>query len=382
MKRKMHAGAGRFLFQRARELRSKCTHAEEILWGYLKAKPLGVKFRRQHPYSVYILDFYCHALRLAIEVDGNIHLKEDVKANDIIRQKLLEADGLQVLRFTNNDVEKHLECVIIKIEEFITMNINTNHQSLSESAAEFTPSGAGGARGIIFSAGLGTRFKPWTDHHPKALAPVNGKPLLQRNIEYLQQYGIKDVIVNVHHFADQIEEAVKANSGWGSNIVISDERDSVLETGGGLLHAKHLFKPGERFITCNADILTDLNINELLRFHEQEKPLISFAVSNRKTSRNLLFDEHNRLCGWRNNATGEERISVPKENLVAKAYDCVVIFEYEVFDHISFTGKFSLIDLYLDLAKTHKIVGFEHCNDRWVDVGKPESVDIAEAMFG
>ncbi len=381
MKQRMHAGAGKFLFQRARELRNRCTHAEEILWGYLKAKPLGIKFRRQHPYSVYILDFYCHALRLAIEVDGSIHLKEEVKAHDIIRQQLLEEDGLIVLRFTNNEVEKHLESVIEKIEEFITMSITKNNQSQSEIAAETTPLGEGGARGMIFCAGLGTRFKPWTDNHPKALAPVNGKPLLQRNIEYLQQYGIKDVIVNVHHFADQIEEAVDASEGWGSNIIISDERESVLETGGGLLHAKRLFKPGERFITCNADILTDLNINELLRFHEQEKPLISFAVSNRKTSRNLLFDENNRLCGWRNNATGEERISVPKENLVPKAYDCVVIFEYEVFDHINFKGKFSLIDLYLDLAKTHKIVGFEHSGDRWVDVGKPESVAVAEAMF-
>lgn len=246
---------------------------------------------------------------------------------------------------------------------------------------DYQPSTIDISQGMIFCAGLGTRFKPWTDSHPKALAPVNGKPLLQRNIEYLQQYGIKDVIVNVHHFADQIEDAVKVNSGWGSNIIISDERDSVLETGGGLLHAKKLFKPGERFITCNADILTDLDINALLRFHEQQQPLISFAVSNRKTSRNLLFDENNILCGWRNNATGEERISVSKENLVAKAYDCVVIFEYDVFDHINLTGKFSLIDLYLDLAKTHKISGFEHGGDRWVDVGKPESVAVAEAMF-
>ena len=234
---------------------------------------------------------------------------------------------------------------------------------------------------LIFCAGLGTRFKPWTDKHPKALAIINGKSLLQRNVEYLQQYGVKDIIVNVHHFADQIEEAIQKNEGWGSNIVISDERDTVLETGGGLLHAKQLFKPGKKFITCNADILTDLDISALLEFHKKEKALISFAVSDRKTSRNLLFDENNRLCGWRNNVTGEERISVPKDNLVAKAYDCVVIFEYEVFDLIKLSGKFSLIDLYLDLGKTQKIVGFNHTRDRWVDVGKPESVAVAEAMF-
>jgi len=387
MKRKMHAGAEKFIYQRARELRDKATHAEEILWGYLKTKPHGLKFRRQHPYSIYILDFYCHALKLVIEVDGSVHLKEEVKKNDMVRQRSLEGDGLQVLRFTNDDVEKNLEKVIIKIQEIIISNkMNTkdsNSIPQSGKAAGLSPLGVGGAHGsaLIFCAGLGTRFKPWTDKHPKALAVINGKSLLQRNIEYLQQYGIKDVIVNVHHFADQIEAAVKGNNGWGSNVTISDERDAVLETGGGLLHAKSLFKPGEKFITCNADILTDLDITKLLAFHEQEKPLISFAVSNRKTSRNLLFDENNVLCGWRNNTTGEERISVPKENLVAKAYDCVAVFEYEIFDLIRFSGKFSLIDLYLDLAKTHKIMGFDHSGDRWIDVGKPESVTAAEAMF-
>src|SRR5438105_8800615 len=102
---------------------------------------------------------------------------------------------------------------------------------------------------MIFCAGLGTRFKPWTDKHPKALALVNGKSLLQRNIEYLQQYGIREVIVNVHHFSEQIIDAVEKNKGWGSNVVISNESDLVLETGGGLLKAKPLLTRGERFIT-------------------------------------------------------------------------------------------------------------------------------------
>src|SRR6476619_2457841 len=165
-------------------------------------------------------------------------------------------------------------------------------------------------KAMIFAAGLGTRFKPWTDEHPKALAPVNGKSLLQRNIEYLQQYGIKNVIVNVHHFADQIIDVVKRNDGWGSDIVISDETTEVLETGGGLLKAKDLFKLGERFTTCNVDILTDLDIAKLIAFHERNKPLISFAVTDRKTSRYFLFDENDRLCGWRNRKTGEERIVI------------------------------------------------------------------------
>ncbi len=234
---------------------------------------------------------------------------------------------------------------------------------------------------MIFSAGLGTRFKPWTDKHPKALAMVNGKSLLQRNIEYLQQYGIKEVIVNVHHMAEQVEDAVVENDGWGSDLLISDEREELLDTGGGLLKAKELFNPGERFITCNVDILTDLDISQLLAFHQEKKALISFGVTNRKTSRNLLFDEQGRLCGWRNTTTGEERIAIPNNHLIEKAYSCVVVFDYAVFDLVPFTGKFSLIEVYLHLAAQHRIMGFDHSGDRWVDVGKPESVAIAASLF-
>jgi MurNAc alpha-1-phosphate uridylyltransferase len=239
----------------------------------------------------------------------------------------------------------------------------------------------GTANAMIFSAGLGTRFKPWTDKHPKALAPVNGKPLLQKNIEYLRSFGISNVIVNVHHFADQVEETIAKNEGWGSNIIISDERDKLLETGGGLLKAKNLFEPGKRFITCNVDILTDLDLNKLLSFHEQHSPLISFGVTDRQSSRYFLFDESNRLCGWRNTKTGEEKIPIDKPGLIEKAYSCVVVFEYGIFDLIPFTGKFSLVDVYLDLAAKHRILGYDHSGDRLVDVGKPESITVAEALF-
>jgi cyclase len=119
MERKMHAGAIKHLYQRARELRNKATHAEEILWGFLRTKPLGYKFRRQHPYSIYILDFYCHPLRLAVEVDGSIHDLDEVKQNDQQRQSLLENDGLTIIRFSNHQVEHEPEKVLKHIEEFI-----------------------------------------------------------------------------------------------------------------------------------------------------------------------------------------------------------------------------------------------------------------------
>jgi N-acetyl-alpha-D-muramate 1-phosphate uridylyltransferase len=235
-------------------------------------------------------------------------------------------------------------------------------------------------KAMIFSAGLGTRFKPWTDEHPKALAVINKKTLLQRAIEYLQQYKIWDVVVNVHHFASQIEEAIEQNKGWGSNIIISDERNEVLETGGGLLKAKE-FLQEDTFLTINVDILTDLNLKYFLSFHQQQEALISLAVSDRKTSRYLLFNKYNRLCGWRNKKTGEEKIVIHAPELIEKAYSGIAIFEPTIFDHINFSGKFSLIDLYLSLAKENKIADFDHSSDRFIDVGKPGSIALAEQMF-
>lgn len=235
-------------------------------------------------------------------------------------------------------------------------------------------------KAMIFSAGLGTRFKPWTDEHPKALATINGKSLLQRTIEYLQQYQIRDIVVNVHHFADQIEEAIKANNGWDSNVVISDERDEVLETGGGLMKAKDLLG-NETFLTINVDILADLNLKSFLVQHQQEKSLITLAVTDRPTSRYLLFNKYNRLCGWRNKKTGEEKIVIHAPELAEKAYSGIALFEPEVFKLIPFTGKFSLIDAYLFLATENKISSYDHNGGNLIDVGKPESVAAAEKLF-
>jgi N-acetyl-alpha-D-muramate 1-phosphate uridylyltransferase len=235
-------------------------------------------------------------------------------------------------------------------------------------------------KAMIFSAGLGTRFKPWTDQHPKALANVNGKSLLRRNIEYLQQYGINDVVVNVHHFPEQIRSAIEASGGWGSNVVISDESDALLDTGGGLLKARDLLKE-DSFLTINVDILTDVNLKYFLAYHQQQNALITLAVSERKTSRYLLFNKYNRLIGWRNTATGDEKIVIEAKDIIEKAYSGLAIFEPRVFELSGLKGKFSLIDVYLDLAPENKIAGFDHTGERLIDVGRPESVEKAEAMF-
>lgn len=243
-----------------------------------------------------------------------------------------------------------------------------------------TSRGSGGIQGMIFAAGLGTRFKPWTDKHPKALAVVNGKSLLQRNIEYLQQYGITNVVVNVHHFADQIINALEKNKGWGSHITISDETDMVLETGGGIKKAAPLFT-ADTIVVINVDILTDLNLSKLIAFHQQHNPISTIAITNRTTSRYFLFDQNDTLCGWRNTKTGEEKIARTSNEYIPKAFSGIHVMGKKLLSLIQREGKFSIVDTYLELAPLHTIKGYDHSGSRFIDVGKPDSVAAAELLF-
>ncbi len=234
---------------------------------------------------------------------------------------------------------------------------------------------------IIFAAGLGTRLKPWTDQHPKALAVVNGKPLLQRNIEYLQSFGINNIVINVHHFADQIFDFLEKNNNFHCAIQVSYEREDALETGGGLKYAEPLLKNAKRFLIINADILTNLNIDAMLQFHLQHNPLATLAVTRRSSSRVFLFNEQHQLCGWQNIKTGEERISISSASKIPMAFSGIHIVEQNIFSLIEETGKFSMVDLYLRLCKEQPIIGYDHSNDILVDVGKPEAIAMAEKYF-
>ena len=241
-----------------------------------------------------------------------------------------------------------------------------------------------GVRGMIFAAGLGTRLKPFTDRHPKALAPVNGKPLLQRNIEYFKSYGIREIVVNTHHFADQIEDFLNLNGNFDCRITLSHERGEPLETGGGLLHAApHLSDSELPFLVMNADILTNLDLAAIYSHHRERKPLVTLAVTRRKSSRNLLFDKRMVLSGWANDSTGERRIvrDPGDKPLEPFAFTCVHVVEPAIFPLIRQTGKFSIIDTYLDLAAEHRIEGYLHEHDCVVDVGRPESILEAERFF-
>jgi MurNAc alpha-1-phosphate uridylyltransferase len=237
-------------------------------------------------------------------------------------------------------------------------------------------------KAMILAAGVGSRLKPWTDLHPKALAIVNGKSLLQRNIEYLQQYGIRNVVVNVHHFAGQIIRAIEENRGWGSEITVSDESGQLLETGGGLLKAASYLREARPVLLMNVDVLTDLNMEAMIGYHQEKKPLATLATSTRETHRYFLFNSGNNLCGWRNIKTGEERTS---EHLngseTQKAFSGIHIIEPRIFDLVKQTGKFSMVDVYLDLMRQHTIKSFDHSESRFIDVGKPESVAKAEIIF-
>ncbi|MGI8582474.1 MAG: nucleotidyltransferase family protein [Chitinophagaceae bacterium] len=236
-------------------------------------------------------------------------------------------------------------------------------------------------KAMILAAGLGTRLKPFTDEHPKALATINGKSLLQRNIEYLASFGITYVIVNVHHFSEQITDLIKKNKGFGSNLTISDEKDEVLETGGGLMKARPFFQNNEPFVLMNVDILTDMDISKMMEQHNSSKVLATLAVTNRTTSRYFLFNELEALCGWRNIKTGDQKISRESPEYFQKAFSGIHIISPAIFPLIKMTGKFSMVDVYLQLCKTHTIMGFDHSTSKFIDVGKPESIAIAEEIF-
>jgi MurNAc alpha-1-phosphate uridylyltransferase len=236
-------------------------------------------------------------------------------------------------------------------------------------------------KAMIFAAGLGTRLKPFTDNHPKALAIVNNKPLLQRNIEYLKGYGINEFVINVHHFPDQIIDFLKEHNNFGCKVYISNETDALLETGGGLKKASDYLKGNTPFLVMNVDMLTNLAVDKMIAFHNAGKALATLAVKKRETTRYFLFNDKDELCGWQNTKTGEEKIKRKESDLSPKAFSGIHIIEPEIFDLIKQEGKFSMVDVYLDLCSKHTIKGFDHTNDILLDVGKPESIQQAETLF-
>lgn len=239
-------------------------------------------------------------------------------------------------------------------------------------------------KAMIFAAGLGTRLKPLTDTLPKALVPVAGKPLLEHVILKLKDAGFNEIIINVHHFPDQIVDFLKKRHNFGIRIEISDEREVLLETGGGIRKASWFFDDGKPFLVHNVDILSNIDLKALYSQHLRTNSLATLAVSQRNTFRYLLFNDDLQLKGWINEKTGEVKPAILKkpENYQKLAFSGIQVLSPSVFDKMQpFGNKFPVMDFYLSSMMTEVISGFVPENYRMLDVGKIDILEEAENFF-
>lgn len=234
---------------------------------------------------------------------------------------------------------------------------------------------------FIFAAGLGTRLKPLTDTMPKALVPVGGKPLLYHVIEKLKSAGIKKIVINIHHFGEMIIEYVKENNNFGIEIVFSDERQMLLETGGAIKHAVDLLGD-EPFLIHNVDILSNVDIKALINAHTESNSAATLLVSKRNSTRALLFSSDGNLTAWTNKTTGEVKTpysDIEISNLNEFAFSGIHIFSPRLFKYFgAYPEKFSIIDFYLNTCKEEKIKAYTQTNLQLLDVGKLDSLEKAE----
>jgi Nucleoside-diphosphate-sugar pyrophosphorylase involved in lipopolysaccharide biosynthesis/translation initiation factor 2B, gamma/epsilon subunits (eIF-2Bgamma/eIF-2Bepsilon) len=236
-------------------------------------------------------------------------------------------------------------------------------------------------KAMIFAAGLGTRLKPITDNLPKALVPIAGKPLLEHVILKLKYAGFDEIIVNVHHFPDLIIDFLRTNNNFGIRIEVSDERDFLLDTGGGVSKTAWFFDDGQPFLVHNVDILSNVDLKALYDQHIQTNPLATLVVSKRDTFRYLLFDDNLRLNGWINEKTGETKpagISEP-DSYRKLAFSGIQVLSPAVFELMKgLEPKFPIMDFYLSNAKNQTINGFVPEDYKMLDVGKLNVLDEAE----
>ena len=242
-------------------------------------------------------------------------------------------------------------------------------------------------KAMIFAAGLGTRLRPLTNDRPKALVEVGGVAMLERVITRLKSHGITEIVINIHHFGEKIIEFIKENNNFGITIHISDERDLLLDTGGGILKAQQWLNGNEPIIIHNADILTDFDLHKMVEQHINSNADATLLVADRKTARYFYIGENNRLNGWTNISTGEVKpadyIALNTDKL--RAFGGVHIVSPSIFSELqnySTEPKFSITPFYIDRCKDLKIMGYTP-NEKyqWHDIGKIESIAIAEQEF-
>ena len=230
-----------------------------------------------------------------------------------------------------------------------------------------------GNKAMILAAGLGSRLKPYTEHKPKALLEWNGVPLLEHVILKLKEQGFDELIINVHHFAEQIIDFVKQKEQFGIRIEFSHEQGELLDTGGGIANASWFFdqKP---FLVYNVDIISDIDLEKLFEAHVNSKAIATLAVKERVTSRSLLMNHEGLLKGWRDNRTGETILVGDNEDqLIPIAFSAIHVMDPEVFKLFPDKKRFPIMPFYLDLARIRPINLYRHDQDSWSDMGKLES---------
>ena len=241
-------------------------------------------------------------------------------------------------------------------------------------------------KAMIFAAGLGTRLKPLTDHMPKALVPVAGRPMLEHVILKLKAAGFNELVINIHHFGEQILDCLRANQNFGLTIHISDERDCLLDTGGGIRKAEPFFRGNEPFLVHNVDILSDTDLKALYEYHRQSGNDATLLASRRKTVRYLLFDDEKRLCGWINKDTLQtkpEGFAYNPEHHHEYAFSGIHVISPSLFHYMDerWTGKFSIMDFYLQTCREARIRGRLTDTLSLIDIGKPETLTQAEEFL-
>ena len=235
-------------------------------------------------------------------------------------------------------------------------------------------------RAMILAAGLGTRLQPLTDNLPKALVKIRDKSLLEIAINNLVKNGFDKIIINVHHFAEQVIDFIGQNK-FDADITISDERDKLLDTGGGLKKASQFFNDGKPFLLYNVDIISNLNLKTLYQANIKSNSIATLIVRKRESSRYLLFNSENILCGWKNTKTGELISTCNIKLLDEFAFSGIHMINPKIFSLMPDEDVFSMIDLYLDIMRDNKIIAHIDSDSFWLDVGNTESLKIAEESF-
>ena len=236
-------------------------------------------------------------------------------------------------------------------------------------------------KAMIFAAGLGKRLGKMTETLPKALVDINGKTALQRAVEKCNSHGFSDIIVNIHHFADLVEKEILHLRELGFRISVSDERDLLLETGGGLYKARGFFD-NSPFLLYNVDIITDIDLSGFYRFHLESGGIATLAVRNREDNRFFLTDKYGLIRGWCNKSTGELKIPGKVEGDLSEiAFSGIHVVSSEIFSFME-PGIYSMTSLYLKIADISKIMTFVHNNGYWFDIGDPESLENARRYLG